>query len=159
MRNSHQDSENSDVVLLAFNLVLVALVCMMIGISSAYADDNDAAQIPLAQPQQIGNVSFVSGGIGEDESNAIKAQASNFDLRVTETQRDGAYTSGAIVILTDNKTREQFTIGNTGPLLYVNLPNGAYTLKAVNGSEEITRQIKVNAHKPVNLNLVWQELT
>jgi len=51
------------------------------------------------QPVHQGKVTYITGGIGEAETQALKASARNYDLQISNAEKDGAFTAGADLVI------------------------------------------------------------
>ena len=74
---------------------------------------------------------FINGGIGEDESDAMRLRAHEFPLRVVFAQgRQNAFTANVPVEIADARGHRVLALPDAGPLLYVMVPDGRYTVTA-----------------------------
>lgn len=120
-------------------------------------------EIPLIETQNEGtseeDVTFVTGGVGEDEKEAIEAAKGDYNLHVINSSVDGAYVGDVrVVIHTAGKgnVHEKLNIV-AGPLLYVRLPAGSYVLKATLGAQVKQQNFTVTKRgKSVYLPLGWK---
>jgi hypothetical protein len=97
-----------------------------------------AAVIPVAAPRAAmslaersqGSVSYVSGGIGEDQAAALRQAAANYSLTLELASAAGgprgAYVSNAKVDIWDASGKDVLDITAEGPLVLVKLPSGTY---------------------------------
>jgi len=106
-------------------------------------------------PQQAGNVLYVSGGIGDDELDAMKAQASQYNFRMINSDRTGHYAADTEVMIQGRDGGEVLHLQDAGPLLYVRLPPGSYKVTASNSGQQQAKNIKVSASMPTNVHLIW----
>lgn len=91
-----------------------------------------AAAQGLPPMQQSGNVSYVSGGVGLDESKAFLRHKSEFPLAVEIYAREGGrevYTAGAEVAISDSQGREILQTQADGPFLFAEVPAGRYAIE------------------------------
>jgi len=94
----------------------------------AYAVDDQ-----LPPERQAGSASFVSGGIGEGESQRFEAAFKHYPLIVQLFENSGArdeYTADALVKITDAKGRLVLQEKADGPFMLVRLPAGDYRVAA-----------------------------
>jgi len=94
----------------------------------AYAVDGQ-----LPPERQAGSASFVSGGIGEGESQRFEAAFTRYPLIVQLFENSGArdeYTADALVKITDAKGRVMLHEKADGPYMLVRLPAGDYRIAA-----------------------------
>ena len=101
-------------------------------------------EIPSIETENEGHhsdeVNFVTGGVGEEERAAIEASREDYNLYVTSTAA-GAFTGDVRVVIRQfvGSTSEEVLDVVAGPLLYVKLPAGNYSLEASLG-ERVQRQ-------------------
>jgi hypothetical protein len=96
-----------------------------LALSSAVA----AAQLPSVMAAD--GPRFWNGGIGEEEVLAMRGQAYAFPLRLVFS--DGPrneFTANVPVVIYDERGNAVFALPDAGPMLYVTLPEGRYTVTA-----------------------------
>lgn len=134
-----------------------AIVATLFLTGSALAADE--AALPAAK--QAGDVTYVSGGVGLDESNAMKAQAGKYALSVLFAAHMGGkrdvYTSPAQVTITKSDNTQVLDIKPDGPYLLVNLPAGKYRINATDGQRSRTQAVTISAGAHKHLVFAWQE--
>jgi hypothetical protein len=64
----------------------------------------------------LGNISYVSGGIGEDSRERLKAFASAFNLKLLLAKKSGEYLGDVEVVINDAKGRELIKAVAEGPI-------------------------------------------
>jgi hypothetical protein len=103
-----------------------------------------ALSAPVAQAQTLpqarsqGSVSYITGGIGKDEADALKQASADYSLMLElassgptpEGRTTGAYVSDATIVILDAQGREVLNTRTDGPLLLARLPAGKYTITA-----------------------------
>jgi hypothetical protein len=105
-----------------------------------------------AQVHHAGELSYVCGGVGEDDLKALQAMAPQFNLGfwMVEGPR-GAYLADVpIRISQQGKTLASFTAD--GPLCYVQAPKGSYTIEGTHRGQ--THKITVQTGNK-NAYLRW----
>lgn len=100
-----------------------------------------AADLPI---ETINQITVVNGGIGLDESQAIKRIAAQFSLRVVISGRGGDYHVADRLEITRHGT-SVLALHDAGPWLLVNLPPGQYLLSGVFDGQPISRPVTVTA--------------
>jgi hypothetical protein len=111
-----------------------------------------AAQIP----QQQNGVTYVNGGVGEEEQSAMKAQRADYNLLLTfATQQSGAYRSDVQLDIMDAKGKTMLSAANTGPMFFAKLPPGTYHISAAAQGKTFKRTVKVG-NAPKELVLHWE---
>jgi hypothetical protein len=101
-----------------------------------------AASLPLAAHAQelavepavmetITVTTYLNGGFGKGEQDAMHRIAKEFPLRLTFSERkDGEFIANVPVVIADAKGNPVFELHNAGPMLFVMLPKGKYKVSA-----------------------------
>jgi hypothetical protein len=115
------------------------------------------AQTPPAAPAtRSRGTNYVCGGIGVDDQQAIKAQASRHSLMLTFAANTGDFLADVDVQITDAKGRVVLAATCPAPIMLVDLPGkGTWHVRAqANG---LTREKTVTAGgaAPVRATLLW----
>jgi hypothetical protein len=99
-------------------------------------------------------ITYVTGGFGQDESCAMKAAAGNYDLMLTFAERDGSYVADVNVQIIDSSGS---TVLQTvaGPLLLANLPAGKYRVQADYNGTTRWRTVNVGGSHRDRLTFTW----
>jgi hypothetical protein len=115
-----------------------------------------AAVLATVMPQQQNGITYINGGVGEEEQGAMKAQRADYNLLLTfATQQSGAYRSGVQLDVMDAKGTNLLSVPNTGPLFFAKLPPGTYRISAAADGKTFKRTVKIgNAPKEVVLH--WE---
>jgi hypothetical protein len=113
------------------------------------------AQSALPEPVQQGAVTYISGGVGLDEQQAMKAAAKDYALTITYADKAGSYVTGVSVVITARDGRNVLHAEDTGPLFFAKLPAGAYRVEATHDGERRVRDVTVAERGAVDLHLVW----
>ncbi len=111
----------------------------------------------LPPAQTFGGVSYLSGGIGLDESEAIKSAEKDFALSLLFVQtKRGEYLSGVKVGITDKAGKTVLEAVADGPMLLATLPAGEYKLSAENEGNTMVKTVRVTGKGVVRAVFVWQ---
>lgn len=116
-----------------------------------------AAQLALAMPegvppvQHAGGISYLSGGVGSDESAAIKGEMGNYPLVlefVGKTNAGNDYLADIPVQISDVHGTVVLDTSSRGPFMLISLPNGRYTVTASYNGNQVRRvvSIAIGAH-------------
>lgn len=104
--------------------------------------------------QTEGDIVYLTGGIGDNELDELEATKSQYNLHITNTAKEGAYVSDTAIIIYDRANTEVLNT-NAGPLLYVNLPAGRYTISAEYQGVVQTKKVTIGRNKASDIHLVW----
>jgi hypothetical protein len=117
-----------------------------------------AAPLALAQmtPQTQGDVTYVSGGVGDEWQQSMEALRAQYNLHLLFAQQgSGAYFAYVPVKIADASGRTVLDATSQGPFLYARLKPGSYTVTALHLGQPITRTAEVPASGGVDLNFYW----
>lgn len=135
---------------LSHHTLLAFLALTVLSVSLVWADDN-----PL-EVQQQGGISYVTGGIGKDESDALRATQSNYNLRIVNADKSGHFSGDTRVVISDLRHNTLLDAAS-GPLFYANLPRGKYIVEGYS-QEQIKKQvITITNGKSSHIRFVWPE--
>jgi len=93
-------------------------------IPPAYRDD-------LPPRQREGDITYITGGVGQDEAQAIKRAAQDFPLELVFVERNGRkqeYLAAMPVRIVNDKGKVVFEGVSDGPYFIAKLPKGKYTV-------------------------------
>ena len=118
------------------------------------------AALPSALPpeQTQGGVTYVSGGIGQEEAQAFEAAAALYPLTlefaIKHTPR-AEYTADVHVVVTNAQGVRVLDTNSEGPFLLAKLPAGHYTVTAERHQQTLTRTVHIATHKPTHVMFLW----
>lgn len=116
------------------------------------------AQGALPAVQKSSVVEYLSGGVGLDESTAIKSASGQWPLSlVFSVQADGRaqFASDVKLQIQDAKGALALDVTATGPYLLARLAPGSYTLRATLDGNTLERKVQVKAGSSAKVELVW----
>ncbi|WLG95525.1 carboxypeptidase regulatory-like domain-containing protein [Pseudomonas sp. FP198] len=120
-------------LLLPFTAFGVLLFPIALNATNLAPIDNTGVQI---QPMQQNGITYLSGGIGEDEARAI-GQAQGYNLHMTfAIGPENKYVPDVDVNVLNASGQTLLTLSDAGPLVYVQLPPGKYSVVATRNGEE-----------------------
>jgi len=135
----------------------IAMMCASSATFAAQAQSDDW----LPKAHQKDGVSWISGGVGKEEVNAMHAVASRYNLRLimAEAQKPRDAFLGDVSVKITGPKGNVLDIRTDGPLLYVKLPPGRYTVSAEVAGHTLTRTLTVKAKASMQAALIWPEGT
>ena len=106
-----------------------------------------------AQPKELNGVSYINGGVGQDEQNAMRALRADYNLQLTfATRQTGAYRSDVQLDIADARGGSVLSVANTGPMFFAKLPPGVYRVSASAEGKTFKRSVRIgNAPKEIVL--------
>jgi hypothetical protein len=127
----------------------------------------DTATLPLPtdrlKPVVTNDITYLCGGIGEEETSFMKQEAKGYDLMLTFVARDGAYLADVNVTISDPQGTPVLQARCDSPMLLVDLPkSGNYRVTADAAGYSLQRQVKVNVTRKGSRHLsravlVWPQ--
>lgn len=130
--------------------------------SAFFAHDSAGpAEGSLPPVQMQGHAEFLSGGIGKDETDAIKRAAGSWPLMLEFAQLSaghGEYISDAQVIIKDAAGQTVLDTVAEGPYMLVKLPPGKYSVEAVYQLKTLRRQVSLQKGQSRKISLLWPAL-
>lgn len=133
-----------------FQAVLFAAVISSNGV--AFAADG-----AVLTPQTRQGISYVTGGIGLDEREALLQARPDYNLRLSFAQKQsGEFVADVTVTILDSKGNSVFTASGTGPLFYANLAPGRYQVQVTpTGKQTLTQPASINKTGARELYFYW----
>jgi len=115
----------------------------------------------LPREQMQGTVAYLTGGIGLDESSAIKQAASQYPLELEFVRKVAAardeYLSDVKVTIKDHAGKTVLETVSGGPFLLARLPAGQFTVSAERGGEAKQRVVNIKPHGHERVMFEWQQ--
>jgi hypothetical protein len=137
-------------------IAAVAALAFPAMLQAATLDSVDSAGVQVHQQQQNG-INYLSGGIGLDESKAIQ-QSTGYNLHMTfAVGAQDQYTADVDVMIEKSPGQTVLTLTQTGPLVYVQLPPGKYTVVATRNGETRRDVTDVGSGTARNLVFHWND--
>lgn len=125
---------------------LLSAVALLSMANAAYAEDGNT-----------GDAIYANGGIGQEEADEMRAKAGNYNLRLYMSEgKHGHSITGTQVTITDKKGNVILDVPSAGPMLFVHVANGSYTINANYSGTTITRKAVVMNRRGTNVNLTWK---
>ena len=115
------------------------------------------AQVPETQHSQ--GISYITGGVGQEETVAILAEAKQWPLTLELSQIEngrGVWIFGATIKITNSKKQSIFDAQADGPYMLINLESGDYVLEASYQGVAQKRALSINAGSPQKISIFWK---
>jgi hypothetical protein len=118
---------------------------------------NQQSQQTGLQPKQEGDVTFITGGIGDSEVDQLKSQADNYNFQMINSDPTGHYTADMDLVIQSKDGREMVRVNDAGPLFYAQLPPGEYKVEATHDGRTETKTVRISAHgAPAKTVMIWR---
>lgn len=131
-------------------------VCLVFGLLFTVAVFSAAAAAQdLPEIQSQGEVSYVSGGVGEEERAWLDELSDRFNLKITMAQQEGNYLSDIRVRIYNQQAELVLDAVSDGPWFFAELPAGAYTIDAEAAGRTIIKKVNVTATEQSEVVFAW----
>jgi hypothetical protein len=129
-------------------------LCILLALCSAAA--TVSAQEPVLQPRTEGGITFISGGVGADEREALKKVEGDYNLRLMFAAQGGEFVADVKVTILDAKGKTVLEAVSGGPRFFAKLAPGTYRITAVNNRTPMTRTVTISSKRPVSQAFFWK---
>ena len=116
-----------------------------------------SAQLPMTQTQ--GDFIYISGGIGEDEAKAMKAESKSWPLSIEFSEylvSQDLWVAQVYLRILDSRGKAQFEATVDGPMFLAKLPPGNYELLATYEGVTQSRKIQIVDGRPLHVSMNWR---
>jgi predicted TIM-barrel fold metal-dependent hydrolase len=128
---------------------------LVLGLASPLLAGAADAGAPFAQPVTQGDITFVSGGIGMDERQALDDVARDYNLKLVFAEKgSGAYMADVKLAIVNAKGRTILESVSDGPWFLVKLMPGRYKITAEAMGQSLTRHVRVGSRLTTR-HLYW----
>ncbi|MBS1191702.1 MAG: hypothetical protein H6R10_3494 [Rhodocyclaceae bacterium] len=113
---------------------------------------------PLASAlddRNIDGIDYLSGGVGKEEAQDVRAAAQDYSLAMTFTDTGGKFVSDVKVDVKKSNGEEVLSALSDGPMVLVNLPPGSYTVQATLGDQTQTRKVHIAKGQHRQVTMHW----
>ncbi len=111
---------------------------------------------PPDRVQELGAVTFVSGGIGADSRDSLAAREKSYNFKLVLTlEGSGTFVSDARVTIAGAAGKPLLEHVTEGPIFLAGLPAGAYVVTATFRNITHTRKFQVRADRLHTEHLRW----
>ena len=105
--------------------------------------------------QQQNGISFVSGGVGDEQQDVLDSVVGRFNLKVTLARQDGKYMGSSALRIEDQRGSDLLQTESKGPLFLAKLPAGTYTVHASAEGRSFSRKVTVPSAGLEQIVLTW----
>ena len=113
----------------------------------------------ILDTQHSEGIAYISGGVGDGESEAILAEAKQWPVLLELSQLEngrGVWIFGAQIKLVNKQQKVIFNAQADGPYMLINLTPGDYQILATYQGVDQKRALTVKAGSSQKLNIFWK---
>ena len=110
--------------------------------------DNRPAPAPMSrlEPQTVNGVTYMCGGVGDNEVATMKRSARDYDMMLTFATKRGEYLADVNVDIKDAKGKPLMHARCDGPIMLVDFPQGGtYRVHAETGGYSLDKTARVSS--------------
>lgn len=122
-------------------LFALCTICILFSVPTGEAVGERGS--PFLEVEVLGDVRYLSGGVGLEEREAMKALAKDFDLKLVFAMASGEYLSDIAVAIYDAQGESLLNTKSRGPWFFVKLPPGHYKITAAMEDQMKVRRAEV----------------
>lgn len=130
-------------------------LCATLLLSGVLASSQSFAQ-SIPAPVTHTGVTYLTGGIGEDEVRAFREVASQYNMRITLATKAGHYLSDVHVSITSGQ-HVVLAVRTEGPFLFVRVPAGRYRIAARDRQLTETKEVTVPSRGAIDVHFYWDD--
>ena len=121
---------------------------------------NTALSAPMVMQEEIsGNVTYITGGVGETEAAVMRDMAKDYLLEVSFIQKQRGqpeeFLANIKVQIQDDQQNTVLDITTDGPFLLANLPQGHYLVIAEHKGEVKQQKVSIDIKKHQKMIFNW----
>ncbi|WP_322092747.1 carboxypeptidase regulatory-like domain-containing protein [Paraburkholderia bannensis] len=139
-------------------LSLAATLTLALGAQCAFAATMNNVANGLPPVQHAGDIAYVTGGIGSDQSAAFKAATSRYPLSLEFARQSASgneYLADVPVTIADAHGETLLSTRTHGPFMLVALPHGHYVVSASHDGKTVKRSVDVGKTTHEHEAFVW----
>ncbi|HKT96970.1 MAG TPA: carboxypeptidase-like regulatory domain-containing protein [Paraburkholderia sp.] len=136
---------------------LTAALALALGAPVAFAA-TPAAAGALPPTQHAGSISYLSGGVGSDQSAAFKAVMTRYPLSLEFARKSAGgneYLANVPVKISNAHGQQLLSTRTNGPFMLVSLPNGHYVVTARHNGKTVNRPVDIGKTSHAHEAFVW----
>jgi hypothetical protein len=139
-------------------LSLAATLTLALGAQCAFAATMNNIANGLPPVQHTGDIAYVSGGIGSDQSAAFKAATAHYPLSLVFARQSAGgneYLADVPVTISDAHGQTLLSTQTHGPFMLVTLPRGHYVVSASHDGKTVKRSVDIGKTTHEHEAFVW----
>ncbi|CAD5198728.1 carboxypeptidase regulatory-like domain-containing protein [Pseudomonas sp. FEN] len=134
-------------------LVLLGMPAIVSAAGETEPINQEAVQL---SPQTQNGVSYLTGGIGEDETRAM-LQARGYNLHIVmSVGAKGEYVPDVDITIQKAGGESVLSLTQVGPMVYVKLPAGKYEIVSHRNGREERQSVVLSGEASETVNVNWK---
>jgi hypothetical protein len=125
------------------------------------AGENESMRVTLSEDslrvQSEGTIKYIAGGIGQSEIDALHAVRQDYNFHLMNSNQAGQFSGDTRILVNDANDNLLLDVTNSGPIFYAKLPNGKYSVEAINKGSRDKKSFSITHGKTTNIHFVWRD--
>lgn len=113
------------------------------------------AQEDVLEPGFANGIPYLSGGIGDEEREAIDRARKNYNTRLVLAETSGSYVSNVSLNIATVLGETVITLSGAGPLVLLQLPPGSYLVTADYDGRKAQKRFDVSDNVAQTVIVAW----
>jgi len=113
------------------------------------------AQEDVLEPGFANGVPYLSGGIGDEEREAIDRARKSYNTKLVLAETSGSYVSNVSLAVATVLGEPVITLFGAGPLVLLQLPPGSYLVTADYDGRKAQKRFDVSDNVAQTINVAW----
>jgi hypothetical protein len=133
-------------------VTIVGLVALLyaLGVAHVAAEETTPLQV-----QTYGGIPYISGGLGQEELEALRQTSRDYNLKLIFALKDGSFVAEVEVVITDSTGKKVLEAVSHGPWFFTKLPAGKYRVSAQVMGQTRQQTAQVGQQKQTQLQFYW----
>lgn len=113
---------------------------------------------PTLKPEIVGDITYISGGIGESEADMMRGVAKDYPLEMVFVQKlkqHEEFLANVNVKIQDIRKSVLLDVATEGPYLFAKLPPGKYLVTAEHNGDVKRQWVRVGSKKHQKIVFWW----
>jgi len=134
-------------------------ILMLASLLVAVVSFNAVAVASSLQPKSEGGITYISGGVGGAEQEALRTMESNYNLRLTfAAKHNGEYLADVKVTILDAKGNRILQTVADGPRFLAQLTPGSYKVIMDHNGKQYTKSVRITPQRPFSETVAWSNV-
>jgi hypothetical protein len=112
---------------------------------------------PDVRVKNYQGIPYWSGGVGEDDRDALQQVQEDYDLKLVFADRSGDYLADVNVLILDAAGKTVLEAVSEGPWFFARLPAGSYTVSAGVPGSQSRRKVRIGPRGRTTLQFHLQD--
>ncbi|MFT3850083.1 MAG: hypothetical protein QM739_15835 [Propionivibrio sp.] len=131
-------------------------IALLLTLLLALASPSTAsAQEEVLAPGSANGVPYLSGGIGDEEREAIEQARKRYNTKLVLAETSGSYVSNVSLTVATVLGEPILTLSGAGPLVLLQLPSGSYVVTADYDGRKAQKRFDVSDNAARTVIVAW----